>query len=65
MPQQSVHVSGGVTETKPPVKRNQKTGKKPGMKSGKESSKKNLNSTGKSAFYNNKKIKILLYNVLN
>ncbi|XP_049431847.1 SAM domain-containing protein SAMSN-1a [Epinephelus fuscoguttatus] len=42
---QNVHVNGVATESKPAVKRNQKTGKKPGGKSGKEGSKKSHNST--------------------
>ncbi|XP_032363040.1 SAM domain-containing protein SAMSN-1a isoform X1 [Etheostoma spectabile] len=42
---QSAHVNGVVTEFKPAVKRNQKTGKKPGGKSGKEGSKKSHNFT--------------------
>ncbi|KAK9520591.1 hypothetical protein VZT92_020465 [Zoarces viviparus] len=42
---QSVQANGAVTESKPAVKRNQKTGKKPGGKSGKEGSKKSHNST--------------------
>ncbi|KAK2846969.1 hypothetical protein Q5P01_009968 [Channa striata] len=46
---QSVYVNGVMTESKPLVKRNQKTGKKPGGKSGKESSKKSHTSTVHSA----------------
>ncbi|XP_023276193.1 SAM domain-containing protein SAMSN-1 isoform X2 [Seriola lalandi dorsalis] len=41
---QSVHVSGVATESKPAVKRSQKTGKKPGGKSGREGSRKSHNS---------------------
>ncbi|GAA6218330.1 uncharacterized protein LOC108898793 [Lates japonicus] len=42
---QSVHVNGVATESKPTVKRSQKTAKKPGGKSGKEGSKKNHSSS--------------------
>ncbi|XP_035010702.1 SAM domain-containing protein SAMSN-1a isoform X1 [Hippoglossus stenolepis] len=42
---QSVHVTGVVPESKPAVKRSQKTGKKPAGKSGKEASKKSHKST--------------------
>lgn len=65
VPRQSVCVKGVVTESKPVVKRNLKTGKKPGGKNGKEGSKKNLSSTGKSAFHNNKKLNDVFSNALN
>ena len=56
---QSIHSNGVATESKPAVKRNQKTGKKPGTKSRKEGSKKTHNSTGKTAFHNNMKTRLL------
>ncbi|GLD71911.1 uncharacterized protein AKAME5_002323500 [Lates japonicus] len=47
---QSVHVNGVATESKPTVKRSQKTAKKPGGKSGKEGSKKNHSSSDRRPY---------------